>query len=159
MISIKSVEKIHSDDSIEVEVFPDRPDLLSHEAIARASRSFLSTSEVGVDLPVSQGEIKLSVSSDLKDVRPIVMGAVVRGVDTGANAEEKEDFIQTLMDHQEKLHMTLGRRRKFASIGVHDLSTLKPPFRVTTVPSDFSFMPLAWYRHWIPRILSVLYTT
>lgn len=133
----------NSDDSIEVEVFPDRPDLLSHETIARASRSFLSTSEVGVDLPVSQGEIKLSVSSDLKDVRPIVMGAVVRGVDTGANAEEKEDFIQTLMDHQEKLHMTLGRRRKFASIGVHDLSTLKPPFRVTTVPSDFSFMPLA----------------
>ncbi len=133
----------NSEESIEVEVFPDRPDLLSHETIARASRTFLSTSEVGVDLPVSQGEIKFSVSSELKDIRPIVMGAVVRGVDTGSNPEEREDFIQSLMDHQEKLHMTLGRRRKFASIGVHDLSSLKPPFRATTVPSNFSFIPLA----------------
>ena len=133
----------NSEESIEVEVFPDRPDLLSHETIARASRTFLSASEVGVGLPVSQGEIKLSVASELEDVRPIVMGAVVRGVDTGSNPEEREDFIQSLMDHQEKLHMTLGRRRKFASIGVHDLSSLKPPFKVTTVPSNFSFIPLA----------------
>ena len=133
----------NNEDSIEVEVFPDRPDLLSHETIARASRSFLSTNEVGVGLPVSQGEIKLSVAPELKDVRPIVMGAVVRGVNTGSNPEEKEDFIQSLMDHQEKLHMTLGRKRKFASIGVHDLNSLKPPFRVITAPSDFSFVPLA----------------
>ena len=55
----------NSEDSIEVEVFPDRPDLLSHETIARASRSFLSSAEVGVDLPVSDGEIKLSVASEL----------------------------------------------------------------------------------------------
>ena len=51
------------------------------------------------------------------------MGAVVRAVDTGANSDEKGDFIQSLMDHQEKLHMTLGRKRRFASIGVHDLNT------------------------------------
>jgi len=128
---------------IEVEVFPDRPDLLSHETIARASRSFLSSSEVGVDLPVVHGKVELSVEPELRDVRPIVMGAVVRGVDTGSNPEEREEFIQSLMDHQEKLHMTLGRKRKFASIGVHDLSSLKPPFRVTTVPSTYSFTPLA----------------
>ena len=47
------------------------------------------------------------------------------------------------MDHQEKLHMTLGRKRRFASIGVHDLNTLRPPFRVTTVSSEFSFAPLS----------------
>ena len=133
----------NSDESIEVEVFPDRPDLLSHETIARASRAFLSTTDVGVGLPVKHGEIELSVSPELESVRPIVLGAVVRGVDTGSNAEEREDFIQSLMDHQEKLHMTLGRKRKFASIGVHDLGSLKPPFRATTVPSNFSFTPLA----------------
>ncbi len=98
----------NSQDSIEVEVFPDRPDLLSHETMARASRAFLSTSDVGVSIPLSQGEIELSIESGLEEVRPIVMGAVVRGVDTGSNQEEREDFIQSLMDHQEKLHMTLG---------------------------------------------------
>jgi phenylalanyl-tRNA synthetase beta chain len=111
--------------------------------MARASRAFLSTSDVGVSIPLSQGEIGLSIDPGLEEVRPIVMGAVVRGVDTGSNQEEREDFIQSLMDHQEKLHMTLGRKRKFASIGVHDLDSLKPPFRATTVASDFSFIPLA----------------
>jgi len=133
----------NSQDSIEVEVFPDRPDLLSHETMARASRAFLSKSDVGVSIPLSQGEIELSIDSGLEEVRPVVMGAVVRGVDTGSNQKEREDFIQSLMDHQEKLHMTLGRKRKFASIGVHDLDSLKPPFRATTVASDFSFIPLA----------------
>jgi len=47
------------------------------------------------------------------------------------------------MEHQEKLHMTLGRKRKFASIGVHDLSKLKPPFNVIGVDKNHAFIPLA----------------
>ena len=46
------------------------------------------------------------------------------------------------MDHQEKLHLTLGRKRRFASIGVHDLSTISAPFKVGTVPESHSFVPL-----------------
>ena len=130
-------------ESVEVEVFPDRPDLLSHETISRAYRSFLELTEEDSDLSVKAGDISLTVDPELERVRPVVMGAVVRSVDTGSDFEQNEDFIQSLMDHQEKLHMTLGRKRKFASIGVHDLNTLKPPFRVTTVSSDFSFTPLA----------------
>ena len=60
----------------------------------------------------------------------------------GGTVDEKDQFIQSLMDHQEKLHLSLGRRRKFSSIGVHDLSTLSP-FRVVTVPGSHSFVPLA----------------
>ena len=44
--------------------------------------------------------------------------------------DEMDDFIKQLMDHQEKLHFALGRGRRRASIGVHDLMTLKPPFTV-----------------------------
>ena len=142
-------------ESVEVEVFPDRPDLLSHETISRASRSFLELTEEDSDLPVKAGEVSLTVDPELERVRPVVMGAVVRSVDTGSNFEQNEDFIQSLMDHQEKLHMTLGRKRKFASIGVHDLNTLKPPFRVTTVSSEFSFTPLASEKEMsIEKILS-----
>ena len=129
--------------SVEVEVFPDRPDLFSHETISRASRSFLCLTDEDVDMSVSTGDISLTVDPELKRVRPVVMGAVVRGVDTGSDFEGRGEFIQSLMDHQEKLHLTLGRKRKFASIGVHDLTSLKPPFRVTTVSSDYSFTPLA----------------
>ena len=133
----------NDDQAIEIEVFPDRPDLLSHETLAMASRSFLKIGQNDVELEVKKGEIEIDVDPSLENVRPIIMGAVVRGVDTGSNPEEKDDFIQSLMDHQEKLHMTLGRKRKFSSIGVHDLSSLEPPFRVTTVKDSFSFTPLA----------------
>ena len=83
------------------------------------------------------------MDGDLEGVRPIIMGAVVRGVNTGNSASERDSFIQSLMDHQEKLHMTLGRKRSLASIGVHDLSKLDHPFRYEAVSGDFSFEPLA----------------
>lgn len=128
---------------IEVEVFPDRPDLLSHETITRASRAFLGLEKNDVTMEVINGKAKLEIDGSLERVRPVIMGAIVRGVKTGSNRVERDEFIQSLMDHQEKLHMTLGRKRKFSSIGVHDLSSLEPPFKVITVPGDFSFTPLA----------------
>jgi len=128
---------------VELEVFPDRPDLLSHETLAKASRSFLAMGDGNVAMEVLEGNIKMDVDPSLRKVRPVIMAAVVREVDTGSNVEEKNDFIQSLMDHQEKLHLTLGRKRKFSSIGVHDLSSLSPPFRVITVSPSYSFVPLA----------------
>jgi len=47
------------------------------------------------------------------------------------------------MDHQEKLHFALGRGRKRASIGVHDLSKIKAPFFVKAVTNDTQFTPLS----------------
>jgi len=133
----------NDDLTVEVEVFPDRPDLLSHENLAKASRSFMGLGETEVAMKVTDGEISMSVDSSLGKVRPVIMAAVVRGVNTGSNPEERGEFIQSLMDHQEKLHLTLGRRRRFSSIGVHDLASLRPPFRVLTVPASYTFVPLS----------------
>ena len=47
----------NNEDSIEIEVFPDRPDLLSHETMAKASRSLFRKGETKVDLDVNEGEI------------------------------------------------------------------------------------------------------
>ena len=123
---------------VELEVFPDRPDLLSHETLAKATRSFLAQGGDGVAMGVLDGDIEMNVDPSLREVRPVIMAAVVRNVDTGSDAEQKSGFIQSLMDHQEKLHLTLGRKRRFSSIGVHDLSSLSPPFRVITVPPSYS---------------------
>ncbi len=128
---------------IEIEVFPDRPDLLSHETMARAVRSFLGSHDTVNKVEVAKSGIRIDVDSSLKEVRPVIMAAVVRGVDTGKDQSERDAFIQSLMDHQEKLHLTLGRRRSLSSIGVHDLSRLKAPFRYETVEDSFSFTPLS----------------
>ncbi len=132
-----------NEEHIEIEVFPDRPDLLSHETMARAARSFLYEKSQDPAIQVSDSGISIDVNPSLKDIRPVIFGAVVKGVNTGRNEQQKDAFIQSLMDHQEKLHLSIGRRRKFASIGVHDLSKIQPPFRYETVGSDFTFIPLA----------------
>ena len=136
------VEK-NNDEHIDIEVFPDRPDLLSHETLAKASRSFLNYKIENTNMEVKKGNGTVKVDKSLEGVRPIIMSAIVRGVKTGDSIEEKEKFIQTLMDHQEKLHLTLGRKRKLSSIGVHDLEKIKPPFRYETVDSSFKFIPLS----------------
>ncbi len=136
------VEKNNSE-NIEIEVFPDRPDLLSHETMAKACRSFLGLKKESSEIKVNDGVNKLSIEQGMDNIRPIIVSAIVRGVSTGDSLDEKEKFIQTLMDHQEKLHLTLGRKRKFASIGVHDMNNIKGPFRYTKVTKDYKFVPLA----------------
>ena len=143
MPSIGCVVEENDEEGIEIEIFPDRTDLLSHETISRAARAFLNSLNDSPNLEIKQGEITLEVDKSLQNLRPVILGAVVRGVDNGTNYREKDDFIQSLMDHQEKLHLTLGRKRKFASIGVHDLSQLSPPFKVISVDKKYKFTPLA----------------
>ena len=130
-------------DEIEIEVFPDRPDLLSHETMAKAIRAFIGVGSPENKVEVSKGDFCIEVDQSLGAIRPIIMGAIVRSVNTGNGPLERDLFIQSLMDHQEKLHMTLGRKRSFSTIGVHDLSRLSPPFRYVSVTKDFSFTPLA----------------
>ncbi len=59
------------------------------------------------------------VDDDVPDERPYVTGAVVRGVDLDDAA------LDSLIQLQEKLHATMGRKRAKGAIGIHDLTMLK----------------------------------
>jgi phenylalanyl-tRNA synthetase beta chain len=131
------------ENTLDIEIFPDRPDLLSGETLAKAIRPFLHGAKSEPSLDVNTGSIQMTVDAELEHIRPVILGAVVRNVETGTNEEEKDEFIKALMDHQEKLHFALGRGRRRASIGVHDLAKTAPPFRVQAVPSSTAFRPLA----------------
>ena len=123
--------------TLEIEIFPDRPDLLSPETLFHGMMPFLHDYPPKPRLNIQPGTISMTVSSDLKTIRPVILGAVVRGVSID------DDIIKRLMDHQEKLHFALGRGRKRASIGVHDLAKIAPPFRVEAVSREYKFTPLA----------------
>ena len=129
--------------TLDIEIFPDRPDLLSGETLAKAIRPFLHGSKSEPELEVVPGSVKMTVDPELEQIRPVILGAIVRDVQTGNTSEEKNEFIKALMDHQEKLHFALGRGRRRASIGVHDLSKISPPFHVKAVPHSTAFTPLA----------------
>ena len=121
-----------------IEFFPNRPDLYSVEGLARGLRAFFDI-ELGLrTYDISASDIVMKVEPSVKGVRPYVVGAVIRGVvldDKG---------IRSLMELQEKLHLTVGRKRAKVAIGVHDLDKVHPPFVYKAVaPSSLSFVPLA----------------
>ena len=122
---------------LDIEIFPDRPDLLSAETLFHSMMPFMHNSPANPRLLVNPGTVSMKVSQDLANIRPVILGAIVRGVDVD------DALIKRLMEHQEKLHFALGRGRKRASIGVHDLSKISPPFRVEAVARNHSFIPLA----------------
>ena len=124
-------------DVMTFDVFPNRPDLYSVEGIARGLRGFLGL-EVG--LPVYHVEpsgIEFLVDRSVADVRPYAVGGIVRGL------ELEDALLRSLVDLQEKLHLTVGRRRKKVAIGIHDMDKVTPPYTYKAVlPTDVRFTPL-----------------
>ena len=125
------------DDEIQVEFFPNRPDLFSVEGAARAIKGMMGLERGLPTYATSPSGIEIGVDPSVNAVRPHVVCAVVRGITID------ERTIKSLIDLQEDLHWGLGRDRRKASIGIHDLSRVSPPFRYTLgevafIPLDFS---------------------
>ncbi|NYT04582.1 MAG: phenylalanine--tRNA ligase subunit beta [Candidatus Methanofastidiosa archaeon] len=128
------LEKVNPE--IVVEVFPDRPDMLSIEGFTSALKGFMGLEKGPIEFKVHKSNYEGTVESKVKSVRPFAVGAIVKGI------KFEDDTIKSLMQIQEKLHITHGRNRKKVAIGVHDLDTIKFPIKYTTMPRNFSFMPL-----------------
>jgi phenylalanyl-tRNA synthetase beta chain len=124
-------------DGFDLEVFPDRPDLFSVEGIARAMRAFMGLQPGLTRYQVHPPQVELRVDPSVLPVRPVIACAVVR------NIIFDDDSIGSLMDFQEKLHLTVGRKRKKVSIGVHDMRYLKSPYTYKGAdPKTTRFEPL-----------------
>jgi len=129
-----SLEKFGEE--MEVEVFPNRPDMLSAEGLACAMRAFLEIEPGLKMIPVQKSEYSAIIEKRVKSVRPEAVCAVVKGITLTDSA------IKSLMQLQEKLHITHGRNRKRVAIGIHDLDKIKFPVTYTTKPPHFKFIPL-----------------
>ena len=124
-------------EEMSVEFFPDRPDLFSVEGLARALRAFLGIEPGLKKYTVEETDCAATVEDPVLDVRPCFSCAVIKDI------EVTDDLIRSMMELQEKLHMTIGRKRSKIAIGVHDLDKVTPPFRYTAVkPDEVSFVPL-----------------
>ncbi|RLI78043.1 phenylalanine--tRNA ligase subunit beta [Archaeoglobales archaeon] len=129
------VERV-AEDHVDVEFFPNRPDLYSIEGVARALRGFLGLEKGLKKYSARKGEWKIYVENEVLSVRPRIAGCVVKGL------EMSDEVIRSLMEVQEDLHWTIGRNRRKMAIGVHDLSKVNFPLRYTAVDSSFTFVPL-----------------
>lgn len=138
MIGADMHETEGDSDDMTVEFFPDRPDLYSVEGLARALRAFLDIKPGMETYPVSDSDVEVFIDESVKAVRPYFLCGIVRDV------EITDEFLRSLMELQEKLHITIGRKRSKLAIGVHDLSKVEPPFTYRLAgPKTVRFVPLA----------------
>ncbi|MCE4600744.1 MAG: phenylalanine--tRNA ligase subunit beta [Desulfurococcales archaeon] len=123
------------EDEFEVEINPDRPDMYLGEGIGRAVLG-LQGARLGWRKPrTTTTEYSLRVEPPAK--RPYIAAAVIYNVNVD------EDFLPELIQFQEKLHDTIGRRRKKVAIGFHDLEKLpSTSLKYTSVKTSEEMKPL-----------------
>lgn len=118
-----------------LEITNDRPDMFSVEGVARALKGFLGI-EVGMPIYKTK-KSGIELKAEKVQARPFIACAAIEGV------KLTDELIKSLMQMQEKLHITIGRNRKKVAIGVHDLTKVEPPFTYKEVlPGRIKFRPL-----------------
>ena len=136
------VEKI-SDDEIQIEIFPNRPDMLSYQGFKRSFLSFLGkkTGLKKYRINKPEKDYQVFIDSSVKNVRPYTVCAIVK------NLRLNNERIKELIEIQEKLHITIGRKRKKVAIGIYPLEKIKLPITFKALePDKIKFIPLEMNR-------------
>ncbi len=127
------------ENEIELEIFPNRPDLLSYQGFKRSFLAFLEKKSglKNYKLNPPEKNYKVILDSSLKGVRPYTACAIVKGLKLDDNR------IKEIIDLQEKLHSTVGRKRKKLAIGIYPLDKIKLPITFKALePDKIKFTPL-----------------
>ena len=127
----------YDDEEIKVEFFPNRPDNLSVEGVARSFKGFIGQ-EIGFpEYELEDSGEYVEVDEDVAKIRPFIGFAKIDNVDfTG-------DKLKYIMDFQENLHWVIGRDRKKVAIGIHNADVVNAPFKYIATPKDANaFVPL-----------------
>jgi phenylalanyl-tRNA synthetase beta chain len=124
------------DEGFTLEVFPNRPDLMSTEGLARAYASFTGERPGPRHYRVKDSAYVAYVDEKTQKIRPFFVCAVAKGVNFS------DPLIRSIIQLQEKLHITHGRKRRKVAIGLHNLKPVHFPVTYTTKPPEFKFRPL-----------------
>ena len=130
------IERIDGNE-IQIEVNPDRQDMLSPEGIARAIRAFLEIEPGLKEFPIKKSGKKIIVSKGLEKIRKYISCGIVRDV------EINDELIKDYMQLQDALTTTHGRNRRKASIGLYVFDDIKFPIHYALEkPEKIAFEPL-----------------
>ncbi len=124
---------------IELEILPNRPDLLSLQGFLRAIKSYTGKEKDIKKYKTSKPEkdYKIIVESGVTNIRPYTACAIVTGLSLDS------ERISSIIDLQEKLHVTLGRKRKKVALGIYPLDKIALPITYTAfLPEKIKFIPL-----------------
>ena len=127
-------------EEIHVEIFPNRPDLLSEQGFARAFASFIGVKPGLATFTVHtsrQSKYEVIIDASVASVRPYTVCAVVK------NLKLTDEAIREIIQIQEKLHVTYCRNRKKGAIGIYPMEKIHFPITYFAAdPKSISFRPL-----------------
>ncbi|WP_456421265.1 phenylalanine--tRNA ligase subunit beta [Thermococcus sp.] len=116
----------------------NRPDLWSAEGIARQIRWALGFDKGLPRYKVEKSDVTVYVDGKLKDIRPYGVYAIVEGLNLD------EEALKQMINLQEKVALTFGRRRREVAIGIFDFDKVKPPIYYRAAEKSEKFVPLGF---------------
>jgi phenylalanyl-tRNA synthetase beta chain len=123
-------------DHLSVEYSPNRPDFSTDYGIASGLQGLLGIKLGMPKLTIKKGKGAIRADPSVGKVRPFVTAIEAR------NGRLDDETIKQIIAMQEDLHNGIGRKRKKASIGIHDADKIRYPLVYNTVPRTHSFVPL-----------------
>lgn len=127
----------NEDNTLTIELTPERLDLLSIYGFARAIKCFKFNEKVKTKYLAKNNNYVVNVTKEVKDVRPYTVCAVIK------NLKIDEEKLNQIIDLQEKLHNLLARGRVKGAIGIYPLDKIKMPITYTAAdPKKIKFIPL-----------------
>ncbi|MBI5797330.1 phenylalanine--tRNA ligase subunit beta [Candidatus Woesearchaeota archaeon] len=117
----------------------NRPDLWSTEGMARALKPFF-TKERGIKkYETERSGVYIHVDRSVDEVRPYITSAIIK------NITITEELLKQMIQLQEKMTMTFGRKRKMLGLGLYDFDKMTPPLTYKAVkPTEAKFIPLGF---------------
>jgi len=131
------LEKIEGNE-IHVEIFPNRPDMLSEQGLARALSSFIGVKTGLRKYLIKKSGLKVIVDPSVT-MRPYTACAIVKKLSFD------DEKIREIMQAQEKLATTHGRNRKKSAYGIYPLKGITFPVQyIAKDATKVHFRPLGF---------------
>jgi len=116
----------------------NRPDLWSAEGIARELRGFYGKARGLPKFKVKKSGVSAKVDPALKGIRPCGAYAIAK------NVKISGEFIEQMIQMQEKICETFGRKRKEVAIGVFDYDKVAGNVKYYAAGPKEDFIPLGY---------------
>ncbi|MHA1996338.1 MAG: phenylalanine--tRNA ligase subunit beta [Candidatus Hodarchaeales archaeon] len=125
-----------ADDLIKVDCkTSNRPDCWGVEGLTREIRGITGEKSGLPDISAESSGYVIEVDPRLKSVRPYIGASIIRGLSF-------TDFlIKQIMQLQEKVDFSYGRKRKRSSIGIYNIQMLESPIKYLESPIKYDLTP------------------
>ncbi len=122
---------------LKIELTAEKLDMISVVGIARAIKYYKGFEKELPNYSIIKGNNSLIIDDSVNESRPKAVSAIIR------DAPMSKEFLDEIIEIQEKIHSSFGRNRKKAAIGIYPLEKINFPVHYKAFnPENIKFRPL-----------------